>query len=209
MMYNSCTALLLVDVQNDFLPNGALAVKNGNTIIPYINTIIHNYNTVIATVDWHPPNHMSFASNHKDKKQGDVIMIDGHQQILWPNHCIENTVGSQFPPTLHAKKIMHIIKKGTNPKVDSYSGFYDNNKITQTNLHNLLCSMHINTLHICGLATDYCVHHTICDALKLGYTTILHTDGCRAVNLNSDDEKIALEHMVCLGAKLLTNNTNK
>ncbi len=206
-MHNT-TALIIVDVQNDFLPpHGALAVSNGNEIIPYILSILNNYSYVIATQDWHPEGHKSFASSHPSHAVGDTLLVNGVSQFLWPDHCIQNTKGSEFPTDIKkavTTNLIHaIIKKGSNLKIDSYSGFFDNNKAQQTELHTILQEKNINKVHICGLATDYCVKYTVLDALFLEYTTTLLQKGCRAVNLNEDDEQQAIQLMKNKGAKIL------
>lgn len=196
-MLDKKTALLIVDVQNDFLPpKGTLAVPAGNDVIPFINTIISNYSTVIATQDWHPPHHVSFASSHQGHKIGDIIEVQGLSQMLWPDHCVQDTHGAALSDELNTSAITHVIKKGTNVQIDSYSGFFDNNKIQETGLHQLLQDLEIRTVHICGLATDYCVKYTACDAALLGYTTVVLQKGCRAVNIQDTDEVQAIKEMI-------------
>lgn len=193
------TALLIVDVQNDFLPSGSLAVQNGDQVITFINSIMQDYTQVIATKDWHPFNHVSFASNNPPYKVGEVIEVDGVPQILWPDHCIQNTVGAELSSALNLSGITHIIEKGKNIRLDSYSGFFDNHRKQETELHALLQMLGVSNLHICGLATDYCVKFTANDAVELGYQTMLLTNGCRAVNLNHGDDQSAIKEMKSKG----------
>ena len=189
------TALIIVDIQNDFLFGGALAVKNGDDIIPIVNNLQQSFNHIIATQDWHSVNHKSFANEHKNKKIGDFINLNGVEQILWPNHCIENTFGSQFSKILDIEKVDRVIKKGNNPEIDSYSGFFENDKKTKTELDNYLKKKNIDTIYICGLATDYCVKHTALDAVELGYKTYLIEDAIKGVNISEQDSENAISEM--------------
>ena len=131
-------ALILIDIQNDFLPGGSLEVQKGDEIIDNVNSIMDNYNIVVATKDWHPKNHISFASNHKNKNVGQIIKINNLDQMLWPDHCIKDSKGSEFPKKLNSHKIHKIFYKGVDSDIDSYSGFYDNGKIRSTGLSNFL-----------------------------------------------------------------------
>jgi len=197
------SALIIVDVQNDFLTKGALEVKNSDEIISVINTLQKKFNTIIATQDWHPNNHKSFASQHVNNDVGDFIELNGIQQILWPDHCIENTFGSQISDKLNKDNIEKIIKKGNNKEIDSYSGFFENDKKTKTELDDYLKLKKIDTLYICGLATDYCVKFTAIDATKLGYKTYLIMDACKGVNINEIDTEIAIEEMKKNGVSII------
>lgn len=172
--------LLIVDVQNDFLPKGSLAVPEGDSIIPFINTIMSEYNYIIATQDWHPKEHISFFTNHREKKMGDVLDIDGFSQILWTPHCVQNSYGAEISPLL-AQKFHKIIQKGTDEKIDSYSAFFDNNKKKMTSLYEYLLSQKIQKIDIVGLATDYCVKYSAVDAVELGFETSVLRNGTRAV----------------------------
>lgn len=175
-------ALVLVDLQKDFLPGGSLAVEKGNQVIPKVNGLINNnFDVVVATQDWHPPDHGSFASNHENKRPGDKIELQGTDQILWPDHCVQGTEGAEFADDLDTLKIEKVIKKGTNPKIDSYSGFYDNEHKKETGLHDYLQQRNVDTVIIAGLAADVCVKFTALDALELGYRTKVVTDATRAV----------------------------
>ena len=195
--------LLIVDLQNDFCCGGALEVKDSDKIIPIINNLVKKYednqDLIVATLDWHPSNHGSFASN-SGGNIGELGELNGIAQIWWPNHCIENTFGSELHNNL--KPINNKIYKGRNPKYDSYSGFFDTNG-TPTKLNDLLKSNDIDTIDIVGLATDYCVKFTVIDALKLGYKVNLITSGCRGVNLSPTDSEVAIEDMKRLGAVIV------
>ena len=195
--------LLIVDVQYDFLPGGALAVSNGDQIIPFINSILDQYELILATQDWHPFDHVSFASNHDNKKPGEMIKLNGLDQILWPVHCVQNSYGAEFADELKSEKINKVFQKGTDISIDSYSGFFDNGKKKSTGLHDFLQSKNVSELDIVGLATDYCVKFTSLDAADLGYRVNVLRDGVRAVNLNPEDEINAFEIMETKGIKIL------
>ncbi len=196
-------ALIIVDVQNDFLPGGALAVPEGDKIIERINHLQTEYEHVIATMDWHPPDHCSFASNNKGTNVGDTIEIDSLPQIMWPEHCVQGSFGASFASELDIRLITEVIHKGTNLDIDSYSGFFDNHRKNETSLHQILSGMNESNLNICGLATDYCVLYTVLDAISLGYTVRLHCDAIRGVNLHPKDVENALHNMEQAGATLL------
>lgn len=196
-------ALLIVDVQNDFLPGGALAVKDGDLIIPIINKLQKNFSFIVATQDWHPENHGSFVSNHSDRKVGEFVQLNGVKQILWPVHCVQGSKGAEFHQDLDKKNWNKVIQKGTNPLVDSYSGFFDNNKNGDTGLSDFLKSEGVRELYVCGLAADYCVKFTVIDGIDEGFTTYLITDATKAVNLQEDDFEKALEEMEDYGALLV------
>jgi nicotinamidase/pyrazinamidase len=193
-------ALVIVDVQNDFIPGGALAVKEGDTIIPVINALQQKFDFVVATQDWHPSDHGSFAANHQGKEIGEFIDLNGVQQILWPVHCVQESEGAEFHPELNQEKWLAIFQKGTNPLVDSYSGFFDNNRQGDTGLSAYLKNKGINEIYVCGLATDYCVKFTVMDGLSEGYKTYLVADATKAVNLSPNDYEIAIEEMAQSGA---------
>ncbi len=195
--------LLIVDVQNDFLPGGALAVAGGDEIIPVINQLIDNYDHVVATQDYHPADHASFASQHNGKAVGDIIQLAGKPQILWPDHCVQGTHGAQLASQLDSGLIDHIVRKGQIQQVDSYSGFFDNHQQNDTGLNQLLQRLETTELHVCGLATDYCVKFTVLDALQLGFKTTLIKDACRAVNLQPTDEQSTLEEMQLAGCTMI------
>ncbi|PID61408.1 MAG: nicotinamidase/pyrazinamidase [Ignavibacteriae bacterium] len=203
-------ALLIVDVQNDFCESGSLEVKNANKIIPIINNLIKSeyFNFIIATKDWHPRNHKSFASNHKNKNVYDVIKLNGIEQVLWPDHCIQRTKGSMLHEDLKLHRGFKIITKGKNPEVDSYSGFYDNDHKTSTGLTAYLNKKNISEVYIAGLATDYCVKFTALDSVSEGFKTYLFKDAVKGVNVKKDDSKKAIDEMRTAGVKIITSKRN-
>jgi len=196
-------ALLLIDIQNDFVPGGALAVPDGDEIVPIVNELQKRFELVIATQDWHPPDHASFAANHPGKKPGDIIELNGLTQILWPVHCVQNTPGADFVPALARTRINKVIQKGTDPQIDSYSGFYDNAHRRSTGLGRYLTSKTVAELYIAGLATDYCVKFTALDALPLKYKTYVIEDACRGVHLQPNDVAQAFSAMEEAGVQLI------
>jgi nicotinamidase/pyrazinamidase len=188
-------ALLLIDIQNDFLPTGALPVPQGDEVVAVANRLMPQFDLVIATQDWHPANHGSFAANHAGRRPGEIIDLNGLQQMLWPVHCVQYTPGADFAPGLDRTRITHVVRKGTDPAIDSYSGFFDNGHRKATGLHEYLRSKNVAGLTILGLATEYCVKFTALDARQLGYTVHLAVDGCRGVNLKPGDGERALGEM--------------
>ncbi len=197
------TALLIVDIQNDFLPRGALSVSEGDVIIPVINQLMEvDFDLVVASKDWHPKDHGSFASI-QGKAVGDHILLDGLDQILWPDHCVENSAGSEFASELNTDPIEHITHKGMDKKIDSYSAFFDNGHKKSTGLDGILKGEGIEKLYICGLATDYCVKYSALDACNLGYDTFVIEDACRGVNLSEGDSDKALEELRAAGAHIV------
>ncbi len=162
-------ALIIVDIQNDFLPSGSLAVENGDVVIPVINRIQEKYDLIIATQDWHPKDHKSFASQHGNKRVFEQIKLSGLDQILWPDHCVQGTFGADFSEKLDQNKIEAIFRKGMNPDIDSYSGFFDNGKLKSTGLGDYLKGRGVSEVDVCGLAADFCVYFTAKDALELGF----------------------------------------
>lgn len=175
-------ALLLIDIQNDFLPGGALAVPDGDAIIPVVNALQDRFDLVVATQDWHPPDHKSFASNHEGKNTFEVVDLNGMEQVLWPIHCVQGSFGAQLSEDINWKKTEAIFRKGTNPQIDSYSGFYDNGHLKATGLSHYLKGKDITDIYIAGLAADYCVYFTAKDALSEGFTTHVIEDATRAIN---------------------------
>jgi nicotinamidase/pyrazinamidase len=165
--------LIITDVQNDFMPGGALAVPGGFEIVPVINSIIDKFELVIATQDWHPQNHKSFASNHKGKKPLDRIDLYGTEQILWPDHCVQGSEGAEFHPDLATNRIEAIFRKGMDPDIDSYSGFFDNDHRKTTGLAGYLKEKGSSILYFCGLAADFCVNYSIRDAVMEGFSVKL------------------------------------
>lgn len=175
-------ALIIVDIQNDFLPGGKLAVPKGNEVISFINSIQQDYDLVVATQDWHPTDHQSFASQHKGKTPFEQIDLHGLPQTLWPDHCVQNTPGAEFAPALDQARIQAIFRKGTNPAVDSYSGFFDNGRLQSTGLGGYLNDKHVRSVHVVGLAADYCVYYTAVDSLELGFETSILTKGTKPID---------------------------
>lgn len=200
-------ALIIVDVQNDFCPGGSLPVPEGEKVVPVINKLRSKFDFVIATKDWHPKNHVSFASNNPGKKPGDVIQLHGKPQILWPDHCVQDSFGSDFKKGLDIRSNDIIIFKGTDPQIDSYSGFFDNDKKSKTELGAILKKNKIDTIYIAGIATDYCVKATALDGLSLGYTVFVIEDAVRGVNLKPGDSKNAIEEMKQKGAQIINSTS--
>lgn len=178
-------ALIIVDVQHDFLPGGSLAVEQGDQVIDYINSIQANYNVVVATQDWHPANHQSFASQHVGKKPFDEIILHGIPQVLWPDHCIQGSFGAEISPQLNMNHVQAIFRKGMDVQVDGYSGFFDNGRIHHTGMNGFLQELDVREVHVCGLAADYCVYYTAMDALDLGYKTAIISKGTKPIDLDN------------------------
>jgi nicotinamidase/pyrazinamidase len=199
---STSTALLLVDIQNDFLPGGALGVQRGDEVIEVANRLIPRYQHVVATQDWHPADHLSFASQHPGKRIGEVIELEGLPQVLWPDHCIQNTTGADFPPRLNRDGIQHVVRKGTDRAIDSYSGFFDNARRKATLLGEYLHRHGVTEIHIMGLATDYCVKATALDAIDLGFRTTLLREGVRGVELTPGDCDRAIAEMRSAGVEI-------
>lgn len=187
-------ALLLVDLQNDFCPGGALAVPKGDEVIEVANRLMPRFPLVFATLDAHPSTHLSFAANHNGKQAYEQIHLFGIPQVLWPVHCVKGSLGAQLHKDLEASRITRVFEKGTNPRVDSYSGFFDNDRSTSTGLGEALRELGVSELYVMGLATDYCVKWTALDAVALGFRTYLVEDGCRAIGLEQSIDE-ALQEM--------------
>ena len=188
-------ALILVDVQNDFVPGGALPVPRGDEIVPLINQLQPRFELVVASQDWHPRNHGSFAANHSSKQPGERILLDGLEQILWPVHCVQHTAGAEFVPGLDTARIAAVFQKGTDPHIDSYSAFFDNGHRKATGLGDYLKARGVADVYLAGLATDYCVKYTALDAVSLGFRTHLIADACRGIDLQPGDIAAALDEM--------------
>ena len=199
-------ALILVDLQNDFLPGGALPVPHGDEVIPVANELQQRFDLVVATKDWHPLNHGSFAANHAGKKAGDRIILDGIEQILWPVHCVQNTFGAEFASSFDTSRVVHIFHKGTERNIDSYSTFFDNAHRRHTGLAHYLEKRGIKDIYLMGLALDYCVKYSTLDARELGLNTFVIVDGCRGIELEPGDINRALEEMKHTGAVLLKSS---
>lgn len=200
-------ALILVDIQNDFLPGGVLAVPRGDEVVPIANALMPRFGLVIATQEWHPANHGCFASQHHDKKPGEIITLNGLTQILQPDHCIQGSRGAEFAPGLLKGGFHHTIHEGTDPTIDSYSGLFDYAQKKETGMTDLLADKGVDTLYVMGLATDYCVKHTAMDARMLGYTVFVIVDGCRGMNLKPGDTERAVEEMDQAGVIVIQSET--
>ncbi len=198
-------ALIIVDIQNDFVPGGALAVNGGDSIVSTVNQLMPNYDLVVATQDWHPADHGSFAANHCGKSVGEMIELNGLAQILWPVHCVEGSEGAEFVADLDTARIDHIVRKGTDPALDSYSGFYDNGHKNPSGMADYLRREGVTDVHVVGLATDYCVKFTTLDAVAEGFKTTLITDACRGVDLQPGDVDRAIEECRRAGASIITS----
>lgn len=196
--------LILVDLQNDFMPGGALAVSSGDETVEVANRLIPLFEFVVSTQDWHPADHGSFAASHPGRKPGEVIELAGLQQILWPAHCVQGTPGAAFHRDLAQGGHRNVVRKGTLRDVDSYSGFFDNGGRHDTGLADLLRRQRVSDLFIMGLATDYCVKFTVLDACRLGFRVSVIEQGCRAVNLSPEDGERAFREMECAGARRLS-----
>lgn len=175
--------LILIDVQNDFMPGGSLAVPQGNEIVPVINELLSKFDLIVATQDWHPGTHKSFASNHEGKNVFEIIDLNGLEQKLWPDHCVQNTPGADLHPKLETGSIEAIFRKGMDPEIDSYSGFYDNGHKKSTGLAGYLREKGATDLYFCGLAADICVYFTLMDALQEGFSANLIEDASRPLDV--------------------------
>ena len=195
-------ALLVIDVQNDFCPKGALAVAGGDMIIKPINAAMDKFDIVVLTQDWHPTDHKSFASSHANKEPFDTVVMSYGDQVLWPDHCIQGSVGAGFHPDLNHTRADVIIRKGSNPEVDSYSAFYENDKVTPTGLHGYLKNRDVTKLTLVGLATDYCVAFSALDAAKLGYAVTVRLDMARGID-SDGSLKAAIDKMSKAGINLV------
>lgn len=196
-------ALIVVDIQNDFLPGGALAVPDGDATIAVANAVMPAFDVVVATQDWHPPGHHSFAAQHPGHAVGEVLEVGGVPQVLWPVHCVEDTPGAAFAAALETRRFTAVFRKGMDPAVDSYSGFFDNGRRHATGLGEWLRARQVTRVSVLGLATDYCVKFTALDAVDLGFRTRLIVDGCRAVELAPGDAGRALAAMQAAGVEVI------
>lgn len=188
-------ALILVDIQNDFCAGGALAVPDGDAVVAVANRLMEHADLIVATQDWHPAEHGSFAANHPGRNPFELAELGGLPQVLWPVHCVAWTGGAQFHPHLDTRRIHRVFPKGTDPAIDSYSGFFDNGRRKATGLGDWLKSQGVDEVLVCGLATDYCVKATAIDAADLGYRTILVEDACRGVGLIANDLTNAIKSL--------------
>lgn len=196
-------ALILVDIQNDFLPGGALAVPNGDKVIPIATKLQAAFPLVVATQDWHPANHGSFATSHPGKRVFEQIELNGLPQTLWPVHCVQNTKGADLATALDRNRIAKIFQKGTDAGIDSYSGLFDNGHRKSTGLGEWLKAQGVTEVFVCGLATDYCVKFTALDAARMEFKTHLIEDASRGVNLRPQDVEHAVEEMKRAGVAVV------
>jgi len=193
--------LIITDVQRDFMPGGALGISGANFIIPTINQLIPKFDHVVAVRDWHPSGHVSFASTH-GKRVGETVQIGEIEQILWPDHCIQESRGAQLADGLQTERIEAIFGKGTDPLIDSYSAFFDTNRHRSTGLADFLKDHKLKDLYFVGVATDYCVLYSVLDALELGFKVTVILDACRSINRRLGDETRAIDAMKAKGAKM-------
>ncbi|MEM9603945.1 MAG: bifunctional nicotinamidase/pyrazinamidase [Pseudomonadota bacterium] len=196
------TALIIVDMQNDFCPGGALAVAGGDEIVDEINSLQADYATVVATQDWHPAGHGSFASSHGADPFSTTTLFYG-EQVLWPDHCVIGTEGAAFHAGLDLDRVGAIIRKGSNPAIDSYSAFFENDKRTPTGLHGFLQERSVSSLVMVGLATDFCVAYSALDAARLGYAVTVRTSACRAIDMNGETLASATVQMHQAGVSVI------
>jgi len=196
-------ALIIIDIQNDFCPGGSLPVNDGDQVVPVINELQPLFPLVLATQDWHPADHGSFAPNHPGKKPGDIIELQGIEQILWPTHCVQESKGAEFHQALQTTRIKKIFRKGSEKNIDSYSTFFDNGHLRNTGLGDYLKENGVTDVYLAGLATDYCVKYSALDAREFGFNTWVIIDGCRGVNLQEGDSKKAVKEMEAAGVNII------
>ena len=205
MTMKANTVLILVDIQNDFCPGGSLAVPDGDAVVSLANRLQPYFQCVVATQDWHPADHMSFASNHPGHQAGEVMNLEGMGQVLWPDHCVQDTRGAEFHPELDVSRFDRVVHKGVDRRIDSYSAFFDNAHMRSTGLGEYLREHGVDTVYLMGLATDYCVMYSCLDALKLGFKTFVILDGCRGIDLTRGDIERAVAEMAAQGACIMSS----
>lgn len=198
-------ALIIVDIQNDFCPGGKLAVAEGDQIVPLVNQLMDKFEIVVATQDWHPAGHSSFASSHPGKNPYETIALDYGMQVLWPDHCIQGTEGGDFHKALNTKPIQLIVRKGFRQAIDSYSAFYENDQKTNTGLKGFLKDKQVKELYLCGLATDFCVKWSALDGIKEGFKVKVIADACRGINLDNSIAK-AWDELQKAGVERILSN---
>lgn len=202
-------ALVLVDIQNDFLPGGALPVPAGGEVIAVANAVQPGFGLVVAGQDWHPPDHASFATSHPGRKPGDVITLGNTEQALWPPHCVQRTPGADFAPGLDIRRVSQVFQQGIDRGIDSYSAFFDNNRARSTGLADYLRERMVTDVFVMGLATDYCVRYTALDAVRLGFKTTVIEDGCRGVEREPGDVARTLKELRQAGVELVRSTDIK
>ena len=195
-------ALLIIDVQNDFLSGGALAVPQGDEVIDAVIELIPQYEIVVATQDWHPSNHQSFAAQHPQREVGEVVRLGDLDQVLWPTHCVQGELGAELSNRLNPYDIDHVIRKGVDPQIDSYSAFFDNARQQSTGLAEYLRDRGVDEVHVAGLATDYCVKATALDAIDQRFRVVLLQHAVRGVDLQPGDCARAIEEMRSAGVEI-------
>ena len=198
------TCLLLVDLQNDFMPGGALGVPRGNEVIATANRLAAGFDHVVASQDWHPSDHGSFASQHPGREPGEVIELAGIEQVLWPDHCVQGSFGSEFHEHLDRNQVDAVFRKGTDPRLDSYSAFFDNARRRSTGLAEHLAARGVEELWLLGLASDYCVKFSALDAVSVGLRTLVVEEGCRGIDLSPGDVARAWDEMRAAGVKVVS-----
>ncbi|MGO4210677.1 bifunctional nicotinamidase/pyrazinamidase [Terriglobus sp. 2YAB30_2] len=203
---SSTDALVIIDLQNDFCPGGALAVQQGDEIVPLINRLQRCFAHVVLTQDWHPVGHISFATSHPGAQTFETIQVAYGPQVLWPDHCLQGSAGADFHPLLDTTHAELIVRKGYNPRIDSYSAFLDNDHSTPTGLGGALKERGIQRLFFCGLAYDYCVLFSAMDAVSLGFTVCVIEDACRAIDLNGSVVRVN-EEMQQAGIARISSDT--
>ena len=195
-------AFIIVDIQNDFIPGGALAVPGGDEIIPIVNQLQQSFSLIVATQDWHPAHHKSFASSHPGKKTFEKISLHGLDQVLWPDHCIQGTVGAEFHKDLDLTRVEAIFRKGMDPEIDSYSGFYDNGYRKTTGLAGYLRERKVRKVYVAGLASDYCVFYTAKDAIKENFVKYIIEDASRPIDASGFAR--AKDEILALGGQIIS-----
>ena len=198
-------AIILVDIQNDFCPGGALPVKEGDAVVNVANQVMSQFELVVATQDWHPSDHKSFASQHPGLNVGEQFTLGDLPQIAWPDHCVQGTTGAEFHPKLDVESVHQVFQKGTDTEIDSYSGFFDNGHKRATGMGDFLLDQGVQEVYVLGLATDYCVKFTALDAIDLGLKTNLIVDGCRGVDLKTGDVDAAILEMESSGVVVMSS----
>jgi nicotinamidase/pyrazinamidase len=199
-------ALIVTDIQNDFCPGGSLAVPGGGEIVPVVNRLMQSFEIVVATQDWHPMGHVSFASTHPGKQPFDTIKLNGEEQILWPDHCVPGTLGAEFHRDLDTGPIVLVVRKGWHKQVDSYSTFFENDHRTATGLHSYLEGLGIGKVYLTGLAQDFCVYYSAKDALALGFETYMVEDATRGLDQPAGSLDKKMEELEGAGLRLIRSD---
>lgn len=202
MTHGPDTALIVIDVQVDFCPSGALAVDEGDEVVPVVNALMDRFDTVVLTQDWHPASHLSFASNHEGREPFEATEMPYGPQVLWPDHCVQGSAGAALHPDLRTDPAHLVIRKGFRPAIDSYSAFFENDRVTVTGLKGYLTERGIRRLVMAGLATDYCVRFSAVDAARLGFEVAVVEDACRAIDLDGS-LALAMDEMIDAGIRII------